>query len=263
MTDHPTEALILAVRDGEPVAGEVRAHLDGCAACSRTLAEARDRAARVDGALAVLTVPLDVSVEVPAGGRQASADRTAPQGRRRTAGPAGPRVPRGRFRTPWWLGRAAVLLLILVAAGALSALPGPFAGWIPRVFTRSPAPEAPAAPAPEPPGLVGGRMPVPSGPVAVRLESVPAGTVVDVRLAAGPSVGVLAAAGTEFSYAEREVRARIAAGPVTVELPEGVVPVTLIVNGGVYLVLDEGGMEVTGPATGPDGESLATFRVPE
>ena len=263
MTGHPAEALILAVRDGEPVAEEVRAHLDGCAACARKLADARDRAARVDGALAVLTVPPDVSVEVPATGGRASAHGTTPQGRQLTAAAAAPRMPPGRFRTPWWLGRAAVLLLILVGAGALSALPGPFAGWIPRVFTRSPPAEAPTAPTPEPPGRVGGRMPVPSGPVAVRLESVPAGTVVDVRPAAGPSVGVLAAAGTEFSYAEGEVRARVAAGPVTVELPEGVVPVTLIVNGGVYLVRDEAGMEVTGPATGAAGESLATFQVPE
>ena len=264
MTGHLTEEVILAVRDGEPVAAEVRAHLDGCAACARRLVEARDRAARIDGALAVLTVPLDASGEVPAAGRGASAHGTTPQqARRQTAAAGSPRVPRGRFRTPWWLGRAAVLLLILAAAGALSALPGPFAGWIPRVFTRSPPPEAPTATTPEPPGQVGGRIAAQSGPVIVRLESVPAGTVVDVRLAAGPSVGVLAAVGTEFSYAEGEVVARVAAGPVTVELPEGVVPVTLIVNGEVYLVRDESGVELTGSATGPAGESLATFQVPE
>ena len=263
MTGHPTEAMILAVRDGEPVAEEVRAHLDGCPACARRLAEVRDRAARVDRALAVLAVPLDASDEMPAADGRASADQTASEGRRQMSAPGGPLVSRGRFRTPWWLGRAAVLLLVLVAAGALYALPGPFAGWIPRVFTRSPTPEAPTATTPEPPGQVGGRIAAQSGPVIVRLESVPAGTVVDVRLAAGPSVGVLAAVGTEFSYAEGEVVARVATGPVTVELPEGVVPVTLIVNGGVYLVRDEAGVEVTGSATGPAGESLATFQVPE
>ena len=229
MTGHLTEEVILAVRDGEPVAEEVRAHLDGCAACARRLAEARDRAARIDRALAVLTVPLDGSGEVPAAGGRASADRPAPRARRQTAAPVASRVPRGRFRTPWWLGRAAVLLVILAAAGALSALPGPFAGWIPRVFTRSSTPEAPTATTLEPPGQVGGRIAAQSGPVIVRLEVV----------------------------------ARVAAGPVTVELPEGVVPVTLIVNGGVYLVRDEAGVEVTGSATGPAGESLATFRIPE
>lgn len=247
MTSHPTEAIILSVRDGEPVAEEVLAHLDECAACARALKEARDRAGTIENALAALTVPAQAPGE--------AADGPARGGRRGMAAPSRPQTSRGAFRTPWWLGRAALLLLIV--AGALSALPGPFAGWIPRIFSGAPPPAA----APELPGQVGGRMVVSSGPVAVRLESVPTGTVVDVRRAADESVGVLAAAGSEFSYGEREVRASIAAGPVTVELPEGLVPATLIVNGGVYLVLDAAGMEVTGPSTVPGEASLATFRV--
>lgn len=251
MTSHPTEATILSVRDGEPVAEEVLVHLDECAACARALEEVRDRAGSIENALAALTVPAQAPGE--------AADGPARGGRRGTAAPSRPQASRGGFRTPWWLGRAALLLLIV--AGALSALPGPFAGWIPRIFSGAPAPEAPPAAAPELPGQVGGRMAVSSGPVAVRLESVPTGTVVDVRRAADGSVGVLAAAGSEFSYGEREVRASIVAGPVTVELPEGLVPATLIVNGGVYLVLDAAGMEVMGPTTVPGEASLATFRV--
>ena len=256
MTSHPTEAVILSVRDGEPVAEEVLAHLDGCPACARALEEARDRGGTIEKALAALTFPAQA--------RGGAAGGPEPGGRRAPATPSGLRVSRGGLRTPWWLGRAAVLLLTaLMAAGALSALAGPFAGWIPRIFSGNPPPEAPQATAPEPPGQVGGRMTVPNGPVAVRLESVPAGTVVDVRRAAGGSVGVLAAAGSEFSYGEGEVRARIAAGPVTVELPEGVVPATLIVNGGVYLTVDTAGLAVTGPDTVPGRGSLATFRVPD
>ncbi|MDE0393379.1 MAG: hypothetical protein OYK82_01245 [Gammaproteobacteria bacterium] len=250
MTSHPPEATILSVRDGEPVAEEVLAHLDECAACARALKEARDRAGTIENALAALRVPAQAPGE--------AADGPARGGRQGMAAPR-PQTSRGAFRIPWWLGRAALLLLIV--AGALSALPGPFAGWIPRIFSGAPAPEAPLAAAPELPGQVGGRMAVSSGPVAIRLESVPTGTVVDVRRAADGSVGVLAAAGSEFSYGEREVRASIAAGPVTVELPEGLVPATLIVNGGVYLVLDAAGMEVTGPSTTPGEASLATFRV--
>ena len=253
MTSHPTEAIILSVRDGEPVAEEVLAHLDECAACARALEEARDRAGSIEKALAALTVP----ARAPA----AAADGPAPGGRRRMAAPSRLQTSRRALRTPWWLGRAALLLLIV--AGALSALPGPFAGWIPRIFSGAPPPEAAPAAAPELPGQVGGRMAVSSGPVAVRLESVPTGTVVDVRRAADGSVGVLAAAGSEFSYGEGEVRVSVAAGPVTVELPEGVVPATLIVNGEVYLVLDAAGMEVTGPSTAPREASLATFRVPD
>ncbi|MDE0081240.1 MAG: hypothetical protein OXT72_01170 [Gammaproteobacteria bacterium] len=258
MTSHPTEAIILSVRDGEPVAEEVLAHLDECAACARALKEARDRAGTIENVLAVLTVPAQAPGETAVAERP-PVGRMATGRRGRMAAPSRPWASRGGFRTPWWLGRAALLLLIV--AGALSALPGPFAGWIPRIFSGASPPEAPPAAAPELPGQVGGRMAVSSGPVAVRLESVPTGTVVDVRRAADGSVGVLAAAGSEFSYGEREVRASIAAGPVTVELPEGLVPATLIVNGGVYLVLDAAGMEVMGPSTTPGEASLATFRV--
>ena len=170
-----------------------------------------------------------------------------------------PRV-RGGARTLWWLGRAAVL--VLIGAGALSALPGPFNGWIPRMFSGAPPLDAPSATAPEPPGQVGGRMEVAGGPVVVRLETVPPGTVIDVRRGAGQAVGVLAGTGSEFAYGGGEVRASVVAGPVTVELPEGVVPATLIVNGGVYLVVNTAGMEVPGPVEAAGEGSLVTFQVP-
>ena len=167
---------------------------------------------------------------------------------------------RGAVWSVRWLGRAAVL--VLIGAGALSALPGPFNGWIPRTFSRGPAPVMPATPAPPSPGQVGGRMEVAGGPVVVRLEDVGPGTVIDVRRVAGRAVGVLAATGSEFSYGAGEVRAAVVAGPVTVELPDGVVPATLVVNGATYLVVDEVGIEVPGPATVAAEGSLVTFRVP-
>ena len=105
-------------------------------------------------------------------------------------------------------------------------------------------------------------MAVSSGPLVVRLENVMAGTVIDVRGVASQAVGVLAGTGSEFAYGGGEVRASIVAGPVTVELPEGVVPATLIVNGGVYLVVDAAGMEVPGPVGAAGEGSLVTFQVP-
>ena len=101
-----------------------------------------------------------------------------------------------------------------------------------------------------------------NGPVLVQLENVVPGTVVDVRRVADRAVGVLAATGSEFTYGSGEVRAAVAAGPVTVELPDGVVPATLVVNGATYLVVDEVGIEVPGPATVAAEGSLVTFRVP-
>lgn len=302
---HLTEGMIVAVRDREPVADEVLAHLNESAAGARALEDARSRAEAVEQALSVLTVPLGMdvrtegaSVAEPGGVAEAvagtesveldsgrgpedvdagsdAAEVSEGRGRPDVAGGTGARVvPIGRGRrdavrgtrtrgTVWtlgWLGRAAVL--VLIGAGALSALPGPFNGWIPRVFTGGPPPAPPSTSAPELPGQVGGRMEVVSGPVVVRLENVVPGTVIDVRRVAGRAVGVLAATGSEFSYGGGEVRAAVVAGPVTVELPDGVVPATLIVNGASYLVVDAAGMEVTGPATAAGGEDLVTFEVP-
>ncbi len=266
---HLTEGMILAVRDREPVADEVLAHLDECAACARALEEARSRAEAVEQALSALTVPLKmdaraegVSLAEPGGVAEKAAGtgaRVVPIGHGRGDAVRGTRT-RGTVRTLRWLGRAAVL--VLIGAGALSALPGPFNGWIPRVFTGAPPPAPPSTSAPALPGQVGGRMEVVSGPVTVRLENVVPGTVVDVRRVAGRAVGVLAATGSEFSYGSGEVRAAVVAGPVTVELPDGVVPATLVVNGATYLVVDAAGMEVAGPATAASGEDLVTFEVP-
>lgn len=259
---HLTERMILAVRDREPVADEVLVHLNECGACARALEDARSRAEAVEQALAALTVPVVAEV---------AAERGRPDG---TAGTGAQVVPIGRGRqdavrgtrsraSAWtvrWLGRAAVL--VLIGAGALSALPGPFSGWIPRMFPGGATPNAPPAPVAEPPGQVGGRMEVVSGPLVVRLAGVEPGAVIDVRRVAGRAVGVLAATGSEFSYGSGEVRAAVGSGPVTVELPEGVVPATLIVNGATYLVVDAVGMEVTGPTSIRGGESLVTFEVP-
>jgi len=251
---HLTEEMILAVRDREPVADEVLAHIDECGACARALEDARSRAEAVEQALGALTVPLEVE------GRAGNGARVVPIGRGR--GDAGRGT--GTRSTVWtvrWLGRAAVL--VLIGASALSALPGPFNGWIPRVFSGGSPLATPIAPAPEPPGQVGGRMEVVNGPVVVRLENVVPGTVIDVRRVAGRAVGVLAATGSEFTYGSGEVRAAVMAGPVTVELPDGVVPATLIVNGATYLIVDAAGIDVPGPATAAVGESLATFEVPD
>ena len=283
---HLTEEMILAVRDREPVANEVLAHLDECGACARALEDARSRAEAVEQALAALTVPLRMEgrAEIPeVHGRSdvvaAAGAQVVPIERGRSDGTAGtgarvvPIEPGHRDRdaglatrarrSVWsvrWLGRAAVL--VLIAAGALSALPGPFNGWIPRTFSGGSPLATPISPAPEPPAQVGGRMEVVNGPVLVRLENVVPGTVIDVRRVAGRAVGVLAATGSEFAYGSAEVRAAVVAGPVTVELPDGVVPATLIVNGATYLVVEEVGIEVPGPATAAVEGSLVTFQVP-
>ena len=275
---HLTEDVIVAVRDREPVADEVLDHLAECGACARALEDARSRAEAVERALAVLAAPSETGGRVDGGSGTDARVSPIGHGRRdvvRGTGATVVPIGHGRWdavrgtargtarRSVWtvrWLGRAAALALF--CAGALSALPGPFNGWIPRVFSSEATPVAPTTPAPPPGGQVGGRMEVAGGPLVVRLENVAPGTVIDVRRVGGQAVGVLAAAGSEFSYASGEVRAAVVGGAVTVELPGGVVPATLVVNGATYLVVRAGGVEVSGPVTAPTAESLATFQVP-
>lgn len=294
---HLTEETILALRDQEPVDDKVKSHVEGCAVCAQALRDARERAEAIEHALAALTAPLPVGapaeeelgtepapvIPIDRGRGDVGAESSGRQGRRDA--PGGPSIGRGRRDAPGglsvghgrrdvvrgtrvrggfpavrWLGRAAVL--VLIGAGALSALPGPFNGWIPRVFPGNGAPDAPAEAVGLGVGQVGGRMDVGAGPVAVQLQGVPPGTLIDVRRVAGRAVGVLAATGSEFTYGSGEVRASVAGGPVTVELPEGVVPATVVVNGGIYLVVRASGMEIAGPRTASGEESLVTFRVP-
>ena len=237
---HLSEETILSVRDGVPVAPGTQDHLRECVVCSDTLEDARHRAVAIERALAVLATPV------------AAADEALP----------GPR--RLQFRPPvWTLAKAAGLLLVV--GGVASALPGPFQGWIPRLVSGGDGTGVavqPPAPAVGEAGQVGGRMEVTSGPVVVRLDRVPPGTRIDVRRVAGQSVAVHAGTGSEFAYGAQEVRATIAGGPVIVELPDGIAPSTLIVNGRTYLVVRDDGVEVPGPQSGIDEGGVATFHVP-
>ena len=101
------------------------------------------------------------------------------------------------------------------------------------------------------------------GPGVVRIESVAAGTVIEVHHATGRSVGILASAVGEFAFGSGDMQADIAAGPVAVELPARMVPITLVVNGEVNLVVEADDMEVSGPAPTVGGEGIVTFGVPD
>ena len=97
MTLHLTEAMILSVRDGEPVAEDALAHLDGCASCARALEEARARGGTIEDALAALTVPAQAPDE-------AAAAERPPVGPDGTGGPAdggGERSPGGPRGSPY------------------------------------------------------------------------------------------------------------------------------------------------------------------
>lgn len=244
---HLEEAQLLAVRDGEAGAEAHAGHLAACTDCLAAVEQARGRQARLSGALGALG-----GAEIPWDAEGARA-----RVRARVAGLTAERsgtVPL-RPRRPWavmTLGRAAGLLL--VTAAGLSALPGsPVRTWFSSALApfgaASPEATAPlAAPAPEPLGeTTGVRLAVPSGPVSVVLTGTRTGDSILVRWVPGAEAAVMAPVGSRFTTAEGRLAAAVVPGGIRVELPRGVTPLSLEVDGRVYLRSTGSALEVPGP----------------
>jgi hypothetical protein len=232
--NHLTDRDIVEIRDGIPVDADLRAHLAGCSDCQAAYATSEARSLRIGLALSALDSPVDVSTAKERVRARLAEKRDAPG---------------AKSTTPSWKrlswGKAAALLL--VAAGSVSALPSsPVRSWLEsRTSTgESPGSAAESAVAPD---LVGGRLTIGEGPLLVELDEVPIGTHITVLWDAGLAVTVRAAPGTGFSYGEGAVHATIAAGPVLIDLPEGVSAVSITVNGRMYLQGSRDELDVTGP----------------
>jgi hypothetical protein len=177
------------------------------------------------------------------------------------------RRPRRAF---WSLSKAAGILLI-TAAGA-SALPGsPVRRWLER--RSAPAVERTAAPARErvaepqpvaaetPAEEAGVRISALGGPLSVVLRGAAPGTEIRVTWVPGAEAAVFAPVGTRFTSGEGRVEAALVPGSVRVELPRGVVPVSLDVDGSILLRTTPAGLEVSGPVV-ERADAGITFRVP-
>jgi len=255
--NHLSERTLVELRDGLPVDAELRIHLDDCANCRGSLSEVEARSATIDRALARLDEPIDA-----AAAKERVRARLADSGSGSQAAPS--TAARAGF-SGWSLGKAAALLLL--AAGAASALPGsPVRGWLTQQTGEGGSANRVESVETGEPGKavepVGGRLTVTSGPLAVTLAEVPSGTRVEVRWVGGSAVTVQAAPGSGFRYAEGEVHATVVGGPVSVEIPRGITRVSLVVNGRTYLSRGEDGLETPGPVT-ERGEDVMTFIVPQ
>jgi len=236
---HLDDATLTVLRDRETVDAESRDHLAGCTQCASALAETERREALVARALA--------SLDEPTG--EDAIDLAAAKARVRARLDA--RTPRaGGGRAWWWprhMGRAAAILL--VAAGAVSALPGsPVRQW----FTPADAGDDGVAAAVDRTDLwegapAGIEVAVPSTGILITIHAL--GPLEDLEVVWGdqPSARVEAPAGSRFSYAEGRLEALVAGGPVTVSLPRTGAPATLEVDGRPYLVRSGERMDVTGP----------------
>src|SRR5690606_29906832 len=114
---HLDEATVVALRDGEEAPESAPRHVEACARCSDVVSDAERRAILITEALAALDDPV-VDLEEARSATRARLDRVS-EGTRRVGG----------GWMPAHMGRAAAVLL--VAAGAVSALPGsPVRQWI-------------------------------------------------------------------------------------------------------------------------------------
>ena len=230
--NHLDEGTIVALRDGSLVSGDASEHLHGCNRCRAALEESEQRADLVSVSLEALDEPFDLE----------SAKRRA-----RTHLDAAPER-RARSRGGLHLGRAAAILL--VAAGAVSALPGsPVRRWLePAASDAGIAPPATAA-AQEATSEGGIVVNVPDGRMHVVLSGVEAGSELEVLWRDAATARVSAAAGSSFSFAEGRAEATVAPGPVRVELPRYAPNVSVEVDGRIYVRRSsEGGLEVLEPS---------------
>ncbi|HKK28681.1 MAG TPA: zf-HC2 domain-containing protein [Gemmatimonadota bacterium] len=251
---HPDEGALLAYLDGEapPSAREeVERHLGACRFCEARLADLRRASDQLAEGLAMLEADGRVPAIGPGG----------PGGRRGTgAGPAGVAAgrsgPAGRTgfgaatrRAPAW----AAVLVLLLTAGAVAALPGsPVRSWVEdalgRIAGRADAAVATAA---GPDAAAAGEAPAPevsvrpaAGEVTVRLRGLAPGTLVRVSLADADEARVRAP-GASFRAGDGFVDVSGGTGaPVTVELPRSVASASVELGGRPAVVKRGGELRV-------------------
>ncbi|MDZ7779074.1 MAG: hypothetical protein U5R14_03930 [Gemmatimonadota bacterium] len=240
--NHMDESTILALRDGEAVPDVSRDHLEECSACESALREAEWRAEHIDRLLGTLDEP-------GVGGTRHSEQLNEARARVRERLDA--RIEddlrsRRRFRWPGHLGRAAAVLL--VAVGAVSALPGlPLHSWLTSAGSDDRAtPGATAETAQEVPRS-GVSVAVPQEGIRVLVGSLGSLGSLEVVWIDEATARIDAPEGSRFTYGDGRLEALVAGGPVRIELPDSEVPVTVEVDGEPYLTRSEGQTDVTGP----------------
>lgn len=241
---HPDDGRLQAYLDGElPGAGgaAVEEHLGKCERCRETVEELL-RAAGVVGAALDRTAPPPPALEagmarVRRRARRADAGRPSAEG-------AGGSLP---------LAKAAVVALLLVAAGS-TVLPGsPLREWLVDGWNRVSAlvvPEREAGTSPEPGVATAAGVRTVSGEEGVRvvLTGVESGTELRIRFVEGERAGLFAPEGSRFRTGEGRLEAVVAPGPVRVEIPREAGRAEVVVNGTAYVRVGDGRVELRGPA---------------
>jgi hypothetical protein len=238
------EGTIAAMRDGALLSTDAHLHVEACDACREALDSAKVRAAEVASDLETLDLPIDVEAAKTRVRERMDAMRSAE------------RPQRGR---PWYVGRAAALLLL--TAGAAYALPGsPVRDWISPSATHDDESAGVTGPrAPEPLGI---EVDVPDGRIRITLRGMIAESELEVVWLDTPTARISAALGSSYSLAEGHLQATVTAGPVRVEIPRGASMISIEVNGRMVLQRSEDGLELPGQVLGQDPDRIL-FSIPE
>jgi hypothetical protein len=243
---HLDDAAILSLRDSERADVAGLDHVRTCDDCERAVFDARARATLVHDALSSLDDAVDVEVAKAAVRSRLDESRNT-----------------GLRRRSWMghMGRAAAVLLI--AAGAVSALPG---SPVRRLLQRAPETGAGATSGTAAPnqnvGPAGIAVPVPEGRIRVVVREAEPGSELDVIWSDGSTARIIAPAGSRFAYTDGRAEVVPAKGDVTVEIPRTVSDATLEVDGRTYLAGSSDNPLISGPVIEP-ATGRVRFRIPE
>lgn len=226
---HLEEGTIVAIRDGQLVDADAKAHVGTCAQCASALDGARRRAELVSSALSLLDAPVDTKRAKQVVRRRLDHQREA-----------------DTATTRWVVHLRRAAAVVLLTAGAAYALPGsPVRGWL------GPEPET----VDTPPGTTsaqesargGIEVLVPDGRIRVSLTQVQPGVTIEVVWTDEARARISAAPGSSFSFGDGRAEADVAGGPVLVELPRLAPVISLVVDGRTYLRRSSGPLEVLEP----------------
>jgi len=258
---HLDEGRLLELRDETP-AGDDDAwrHLEACSECREALEDVRGRATAIGSALDFLDDPVDLELA-------RSAVRARVAGRSAAVAGATSIVTAPSRRRLRGLSRAAGILLV-AAGGVAAAIPGsPLRRWVSTMLapdetaeTRSAEPAAAAATERSSAETAGIRVEATTGPLRITLRGFAPGVDLSVLWVPGSEAAVFAPLGTRYMRGQGRIEADLSSGPVRVELPTGSSPVTLEVDGVVYLRRGEFGVALLGPVASQSTDGVVFRR---
>jgi hypothetical protein len=226
---HVDEALLVALRDDETVDPEVREHVESCVPCRHALADARARARAIEDLLATTTLQAGGGPAV-GGGPGEGTDEAKARVRARLDALRARQSRRGSGLPH--LRRAAAILL--VAAGAASALPGsPVRVWL-GLEDDAPSAHDEALATPPPAGEVSDEavVLVPAGDgIEIELTDVTPDSEVELTWLSGATAQVAGGPGARYSVGDGQARAAAPNGPVRLGIPRSAPRISITING--------------------------------